>query len=208
MKPFPATGIEAFRREPRQYQALREITDAVNEGREALEKGTYAPAPQYGKWGSVWCPATGMRDGSAPPTWGPVAPGYLPTFGAGHFLSGVMEVPESFVTGGRLVPTVVFTFAGPTTAGDVVTWALLVTAANPNGEFTGTTIVSASYTNLAGDHLACRALRMPYTIPALEPLALVSYRIYRSGAGAAVDPTLLGVRWAYAKKKFGVEVEP
>jgi len=208
MQPATSGAIERLRREPDLYEALRGLLRAENEVRDALERGTYALSPQYGKWGTVWCPVTGMRDGASAPSWGSIAAGYLPAFVAGNVMHGVAEVPESYVEGGAWVPSVVFTFGGATTAGDLITWVVTMSTAGRAMVFVAAVAVTATFTCGAGDNSRHCVLRVPVQDLGVTPQALVSFSVSRSGSGAAVNPSLLGVRWGFQKKRFGVESEP
>lgn len=206
MKALIVPSIEAFRKEPKQYQALKSLLDGVNEGRAALTAGTYAENPQYGRWGTVWVGAHGMRDGLTPPVWGSVAAGYLPGFGAGAAMHGTFEVPESY-TGGTLALTLLFMFAVPPTAGDVRTWVVSVSAAHPGGSVTGTTFLVSDYTCRAGDDESLCSVRLPVPDLSFRSGVIVSFQVARSG-GATPEPYLLGASWAFQKQRFGLEAMP
>lgn len=206
MKSLIVPAIEAFRKEPKQYQALKAIVDGINEERTSLREGTYAENPQYGKWGTVWVGVHAMRDGLTAPAWASVSAGYLPGFGAGASMHGTFEVPETF-TGGALTAKVLFTFAVAPTVGDVRTWALAFSVAHPGGQVTGTTFLFADYTCRAGDDESTCSVRMPFPTLNLQPGAVVSFQVTRSG-GATPEPYLVGVSWAYQKQRFGLEERP
>lgn len=206
MKSLIVSAIEAFRKEPKQYQALKAIVDGINAVRAALGDGTYAENPQYGKWGTVFVGAHAMRAGSVAPVWASTMAGDLPGFGAGAWMSGVLEVPESYVAG-SLTAKVLFTFASPPTAGTTRTWGLLFAITTPGGAITGTTTLAADYSCRAGDAESTCAVRIPITDAGLRPGAIISFRVSRSD-GATPIPYLIGVSWAYRKQRFGLEERP
>lgn len=208
MQPITNGAIERLRREPDLYDALKGLLRAENETRDALERGTYTVTPQYGKWGTVWCPVTGMRDGFTPPTWANRTFGYLPTFTSGQSMQGVVEVPEVFVEGGPWVPSVVFTFDGATTAGNLIEWVLSCHVAGPGSVLGPIVTAAASYTVGAGDNARHCVVRMPVPDLRTIPHSVVLFGLSRSGAGAVIDPMLLGVRWTYRKQVFGGGLEP
>jgi len=208
MQPLTGTAIEKLRGERNVYDALKVLLVGENETREALEKGTYAPNPSYGRWGTVWTSVTAMRDGVPAPTWANIAVGRLPGFVGGDVMQGVVEVPEGYVEDGEWYGEAVFTFAAATTAGEVFTWALQMTEAGPQEQFFATLLITTSYATGAGDDSRQCVARFPAPAQKMNPLTLISFRIYRSGGATSVDPYLLGVRWVYQKQKFGLEEEP
>jgi len=206
MRALIVPAVEAFRRDPKQYQALKALLDGINEERAALGAGTYTENPQYGKWGTVWVGAHQMRDGLTAPVWGSTPGGYLPGFGAGAAMHGTFEVPESF-TGGTLTAKLLFIFAAAPTPGDVRTWVLSFSVAHPGGAVTGTMFLSADYACRAGDDESTCSVRLPFPDVGLRTGSIISFQVARSGA-ATPQPYLIGVSWAYRKQRFGLEDRP
>lgn len=209
MKPITAPGVEALRRDPKLYQAARELMDGINGTRKGLERGDYAASPQYGRWGTVWCGVTSMRDVAGwPPTWASASAGYLPRFASNATMSGTVEVPESFRGGEAFVPTLVFTFDTTPTGGDVYTWYLSVSYASALSRFPSVFSIVASHTADQGDSRRHCRLRMPLQKLELAPGAVVTFSLQRGATTTAVDPYVLGVSWAFQKQTFGQEDQP
>lgn len=208
MQPLTATAIEKLRGDRNVYDALKVLLAGENETREALEKGTYATNPFYGKWGTVWTSVTAMRDGVPAPTWANTAVGRLPGFVSGDVMQGIVEVPEGYVEDGEWYGEAVFTFAAATTDGEAFTWVLQMTEAGPKEQFFSTLLITTHFTTGVGDDARQCVARFPAPAQKMKPLTLISFRIYRSGAATSVNPYLLGVRFIYQKKKFGLEEEP
>ncbi len=206
MRALIVPAVEAFRRDPKQYQALKALLDGINEERAALGAGTYTENPQYGKWGTVWVASHQMRDGFTGPVWGSTPAGYLPGFLAGSELDSSIEVPAEY-DGGPLGVKLFFTFATAPTPGDTRTWALVSQVAHPGGAITGTTILAADYACRAGDDESTCSVRMPFPDLGLRSGAIILFRVIRS-EGATPDPYLIGVSWAYRKQRFGLEDRP
>lgn len=211
MKPISGITVEAFRKDAKQYEAARALLDGINQTRAALGNGTYVENPQYGKWGTIFVPVHAMRDdASFPPTWTPGsvgAIGILPVFTSGDAVHGAVAVPEAYA-GGYFSPSAVFTFNGATTAGDTITWVLQMTQSQPGGSFIATVGGVAVYTNLAGDDQRRCEVLFPDIELWLQPGSIIVFKVTRSGAGAAVDPALIGVKWTYQRQKFGLEERP
>lgn len=210
MRPVPGTEIEAFRREPAQYQAMKTLLDGVNTTRAALAKGDYAGAPQYGRWGSVFVSPQAMRDGVSAPTWGTFASTFImPTFVPVNSLHGMVEVPESYRAGGIFLPTVHFSFnfAAPA-AGNTFQWGLQAMSGGPFAVLrTGTTAL-ATYTASGNDDRRLCSVKIPLAPMALEAGSLVIFEVMLSAKVSAVSPVLLGVSWAYQKQDFGRSARP
>lgn len=209
MRPTVGSEIEALRRDPKLYQAVKALLDSSNGIREALEKGDYVADPQYGRWGSVSCPSWAMVPGSVAPPFLYALGVYTPRFRVADSMSGGLEVPTDLLEGGRFFPSLRVTFEDAITPGDVVTWNLIVNAAPAGGMFAASAWSSTILqTCAAADYRRACILTFPSCPLELRPFGQVIYTVTRLGAATAANPYLHGLSFSYQKGPFGLEAQP
>lgn len=208
MNQVTATSIEAFRKDPQVYRALKDLLDGINETRRALEKGTYSAAAQYGKWGTIWCSALALRPGASSPTFSAGHTGYLPGFAAGNYVQGTVELPESFVAGDEFFPSLFFTLEGAPVAGNTFTWELRATVGRRDGNFPDLSYYSATYTANGGEQYRNIRVRFPFPRRSEPAGSVLSFQVALAAATSAQTPYLVGVSWAHRKNLIGLEDEP
>jgi hypothetical protein len=209
MRPLPGTEIEAFRRDPKQYQAVKMLLDGANDTRDALERGNYVGDPQYGRWGSVSCPSWAMVPGSVAPPFLYCMGVYSPRFRVNDSMSGGLEVPADLISGGRLYPALRVTFEDTLTAGELVTWTLLVNVAPRGGVYAAAAWSSTIVQTIAlADYRRDCILTFPSIAMDFQPLGQVVFSINRVGAATSANPYLFGASFSYQKGPFGLEAQP
>lgn len=209
MKPVPSTIIEAFRRDPAQYQAVKGLLDAENETRRALEAGTYAARPQYGLWDVLDVPAWSMRAGTVAPTNANFQGIASPQFAATASLHGGACLPGTVLDGSSLWAELHFGFPTAPTAGQNVLWLFSLTAAPRGGAFRGTTsLFSATYVIAPQDTSRDCVFRVPAPEYGVGPLWRLAFSVQRGADTSGVAPVLLGVSFLFQKGRIGVEAQP
>lgn len=209
MKPVPATAIEAFRRDPRQYESAKTLLDAINGARTALEVGTYAEHTQYRKWGSIFVPSWGMEPGSSAPVSADFTRVRVPQFVPGDSLGAGVEIPPDFLPAGGLRPSLHFSFDTATGGGDVVTWSIEVNVGPRGSVFPAASwTYEKAYRVLDADLYRECVLKLPLITLPIAPYSLLIFTVQRQAGATTADPFFFGTSFAYQKGPFGSEAEP